>query len=293
MAAGFVGVHTLRTHDDAVRLRGALTAGARVTVIGGGFIGLELAAAAVGRGCRVTVLEMADRLLGRAVPAEVAAHVHTSHTDAGVDVRCGIGIAEMTMTDVGVRIALADGTLVDADVVIVGIGALPEIHVAEKSGLAVGNGVVVDSHLATSDPAVYAAGDCCSFPHPLFGDDHIRLESWRNARDQAVVAARNMTGEKIEYCAVPWFWSDQYDLGLQVTGIASRAATTVVRSRPDGVDIRYGLDGSGRLVSAAAVGKGNAVAKDIRLAEMMIAKCATPDPDQLADPTVNPKSFLR
>jgi 3-phenylpropionate/trans-cinnamate dioxygenase ferredoxin reductase subunit len=146
--------------------------------------------------------------------------------------------------------------------------------------------------LTTSDPDVFAAGDCCSFPHSLYGGRRIRLEAWRNAQDQAAVAAHNMLGGDRVYDAVPWFWSDQYDLSLQVAGLPSEAAREVVRHRTDGVDIRYGVDAAGRLVSAAAVGPGNAVAKDVRLAEMGIERRIVADPVALSDPSVNFKLLL-
>jgi 3-phenylpropionate/trans-cinnamate dioxygenase ferredoxin reductase component len=293
LAAGFSRVHTLRTHDDALRLRASLRSAQRVTVIGGGFIGLELAAAAVSLGCTVTVLEVADRLLGRAVPAEVAALIGARHADAGATIRCGVTLSAVTESATAATVKLGDGSTVDCDVLVVGIGAVPETALAEKAGLDIDNGVKVDGHLATSDPHVFAAGDCCSFPHPLYDGHRIRLESWRNAQDQAVVAARNMLGDNRIYDTVPWFWSDQYDLSLQVAGLPSMAAAEVVRSRPDGVDIRYGIDDAGRLVSVAAVGPGNSVAKDVRLAEMAIGKRVVADPVALADPTVNFKQFLR
>lgn len=293
MAAGFTRVHTLRTYDDALRLRAGLLSAARVVIVGGGFIGLELAAAAVTLGAEVTILEVADRLLGRAVPAEVARLVHERHGAAGVTVRCGVTLAAITESDAAVTVSLADGTAIDCDVLAVGIGAIPETALAEKAGLDVENGVKVDRHLATSDARIFAAGDCCSFPHPLYGDRRIRLEAWRNAQDQAGVAAHNMLGGSRVYDAVPWFWSDQYDLSLQVAGLPAEAVAEVVRSRVDGVQIRYGLDSTGRVVSAAGVGPGNTVAKDIRLAELMIAKRVVADPAALADPAVNVKQFLR
>jgi 3-phenylpropionate/trans-cinnamate dioxygenase ferredoxin reductase subunit len=293
MAAGFSRVHTLRTHDDALRLRASLRSARRVTVIGGGFIGLELAAAATSLGCTVNVLEVADRLLGRAVPTEVAAVVGARHAEAGATIRCGVTLTAISESDTAATVALGDGSTVDCDVLIVGIGAVPETALAEKAGLDIDNGIKVDGRLATSDPHVFAAGDCCSFPHPLYDNHRIRLEAWRNAHDQAVVAAHNMLGDNRVYDAVPWFWSDQYDLSLQVAGLPSAAATEVVRSRLDGVDIRYGIDDGGRLVSVAAVGPGNAVAKDVRLAEMAIGKRIVVNPVALADPTVNFKDFLR
>ncbi|MFE7416199.1 NAD(P)/FAD-dependent oxidoreductase [Rhodococcus sp. NPDC057529] len=293
MAAGFDRAHTLRTHDDALRLRAGLRSADRVTVIGGGFIGLELAAAARSLGCAVTVLEVADRLLGRAVPAQVADRVHARHVEAGVTVRCGVTLTEITESETGTTVTLGDGDLITSDVLVVGIGAVPETALADKTGLQVDNGIVVDHRLTTSDPRIFAAGDCCSFPHPLYDGRRIRLEAWRNAQDQAVVAAHNMVGGDRTYDAVPWFWSDQYDLSLQVAGLPAEAAAEVVRSRPDGVSIRYGLDTTGRLVSAAAVGIGNSVARDIRLADMAIARRVVADPVALADPTVNLKQFLR
>lgn len=293
MAAGFSRVHTLRTHDDAVRLRASLLLAKRVTVVGGGFIGLEIASAAILLGCAVTVLEAAKRLLGRAVPAEIASVVHARHAAAGAMIRFSVTLTSISESDTAVTVTLDDGTAVDSDVLIVGIGAVPETALAEKAGLDVDNGIKVNSHLLTSDPHVFAAGDCCSFPHPLYDGRRVRLEAWRNAQDQAVVAAHNMLGDGRVYDAVPWFWSDQHDLSLQVAGLPGEAVTEVVRSRPDGVDIRYGLSATGRLVSAAAVGAGNTVAKDVRLAEMAIAKRIVADPALLADPTVNFKQFLR
>jgi 3-phenylpropionate/trans-cinnamate dioxygenase ferredoxin reductase subunit len=179
------------------------------------------------------------------------------------------------------------------DTVVAGVGAVPETGLAEKAGLAIDNGVRVDDRLTTSDPDIFAAGDCCSFPHPLYGGHRIRLEAWRNAQDQGRAVARNMLGDERPFAAVPWFWSDQFDLTLQIAGLPDAAAQEVVRDRPDGVTIRFGLGDDGRLLSAAAIGTGNAVAKDIRLAEMLIARRAVPDSATLADPAVPLKSLLR
>jgi 3-phenylpropionate/trans-cinnamate dioxygenase ferredoxin reductase component len=157
----------------------------------------------------------------------------------------------------------------------------------------VDNGVRVDSRLRTSDPDIFAAGDCCSFPHPLYGDRRIRLEAWRNAHEQADTAARNLLGADEPYQAVPWFWSDQYDLTLQITGLLEAATNEAVRTRPDGVEIRFGLGTDGRLVSAAAIGPENTVAKDIRLAEMLIAAQAAPAAAALTNPAMPLKTLLR
>ncbi|WP_219419788.1 NAD(P)/FAD-dependent oxidoreductase [Pseudonocardia nigra] len=286
---GADGVRYLRTHADALALRERLRPGARVGVVGGGFIGLELAASAVARGCTVTVVEVAPRLMGRVVPVEVAAVLADRHTRAGVDVRCGVGLAGLEPTGLD----LDTGETVPCDVVVAGIGAVPETALAEKAGLAVDDGLRVDARLATSDPDVFAAGDCCSFPHPLYDDRRIRLESWRNAQDQGTAAARSMLGADEPFAAVPWMWSDQYELTLQIAGLPDAAVTEVVRRRPDGVEIRFGLGEDGRLLAASAVGEGNAVARDVRVAELLVGRRATPAPAALADPAVPLKSLLR
>ncbi|MGD9527837.1 NAD(P)/FAD-dependent oxidoreductase [Pseudonocardia sp.] len=287
----FPGVHVLRTHADAVALRAQLAPGTRVGVIGGGFIGLELAGAASAIGCPVTVVELGPRLMGRAVPEEVATVLAARHVAAGVDVRCGAAVTAVSPGPSGTVIALAGGGRVEVDVVVAGIGAVPETGLAERAGLAVGDGIVVDERFATSAPGVFAAGDCCSYPHPTYG--RLRLESWRAAREQGAAAARAMLGGTEPWTGVPWFWSDQHDHSLQVAGIPGAAATEVVRQRPDGVRIWFGLGENGRVVAAAAAGPGNSVAKDVKLAEMLIARGATPPAADLADPGIALKALLR
>jgi 3-phenylpropionate/trans-cinnamate dioxygenase ferredoxin reductase subunit len=286
-------VHLVRTHADAKALRARIRAGTRIGVIGGGFIGLELAAAAAALGADVTVLELADRLMGRAVPARIAHTVAARHTAAGVDVRCGAGVTGLARRADGVVIGLADGASVEVDVVVAGVGATPHTALAERAGLAVDDGVLVNATLATSVPDVFAAGDCCRFPHPLYPGRPLRLESWRAAQQQGDTAAASMLGAAAAYAAVPWFWSDQYDMSLQVAGLTAAATEEVVRARPDGVELWFGLDPHGRLVAAAAVGPGNAVAKDVRLAEMLIAAQVVVPAHALADPGVALKSLLR
>jgi 3-phenylpropionate/trans-cinnamate dioxygenase ferredoxin reductase subunit len=289
---GGARVHLLRTHADAVALRGRLTPGTRVGVIGGGFIGLELASSAVALGCAVTVVELGPRLMGRAVPARIAAAVARRHITAGADIRCGTGVTGLAETASGVAILVADSGAIEVDVVIAGVGAMPETSLAESAGIETGDGIVVDTRFATSAPDVFAAGDCCCYPHPLYGGRPLRLESWRAALEHGAAAARAMLGATEPYAGVPWFWSDQHDLSLQVAGVTSAAVTEVVRVRPDGVEIWFGLDADRRLVAAAAVGPGNAVARDMRLAEMLIARRAAPDPTALADPGVALKPLI-
>lgn len=281
-------VATLRTLDDAARIRRELGPGRRLVVIGGGFIGLELAASARKLAAEVTVVEALPRLLTRGVPAEVAAVLHERHLAEGVSFHFGARIN--AITDAGV--VLADDTVIRADLVVVGIGAVPNTELAVAAGLAVDDGVAADATLATSDPDIFAAGDCCSFPHPLYDGRRVRLESWRSAQEQGSLAARNMLGAAEPVSAVPWFWSDQYDLSLQIAGLAQGAGIHVRRELKDSTFVLFHLGPDGRLLAASGIGAGNAVAKDIRLAEMLIARRAHPDPAALTDPAANLKRLL-
>ena len=216
----------LRTVADSDRIRAALTSARRVAVIGAGWIGLEAAAAARACGAQVTVLETADlpllRVLGREV-AHVFADLHRTHD---VDLRCGVRVEEITGADgraTGVR--LADGAHVDADVVVVGVGITPNTRLAEAAGLQLDNGIVVDESLRTSDPDIYAAGDVANADHPLLGT-RIRVEHWANAFNQPQTAAKAMLGQDVRYDRIPYFYTDQYELGMEYTGYVT----------PDGYD---------------------------------------------------------
>ena len=280
---------TLRDYGDGEVLRQRLRDSASVAIIGGGFIGLELAASARKLGCTVTVIEAQPRILMRGVPEEIAHAVHARHQAAGVTMRLGTGLAAIEPDGV----VLADGKAIGADIVIAGIGAAPETQLAEQAGLAVANGITCDAMLQTEDPDIYAAGDCCSFPHPLFGNKRLRLEAWRNATDQADIATGNMLGAGKAHAAVPWFWSDQYDLSLQIAGVPGDGVETLRRQVSDQAFIMFHRDASGRLVGASGIGPGNAIARDIKLAEMLIAKSASPPSAALSDPAVGLKSLLK
>lgn len=283
----------LRTYDDALRLREALVPGVHVAVIGGGFIGLEVAASARTLGCEVTVIEMADRLMGRAVPVQTAALMEHRHRQEGVVFHLGVGVSmiELTTNERPYLVHLSNGICVAADLVVAGIGAVPETQLAEDSGLLIDNGIATDEHLRTSDPNIFAAGDCASFLHPLYNGRRVRLETWQNAHDHGVLAATNILGGSQSISNVPWFWSDQYDLTLQVAGLAY-GSSEVVRKRSDGLEIRFSLDSDGHILSASGVATGSAVARDIRLAKILIEQRCVVSPQQLSDPTVSLKSLL-
>jgi 3-phenylpropionate/trans-cinnamate dioxygenase ferredoxin reductase subunit len=263
-----------------------------VAIIGGGFIGLELAAAARLQGSPVTVIEAQQRILMRGVPAEIAEVIGAAHEDHGVRILCGQGIAAIEDFDGGIRIRLADGETVEADLCIVGIGATPNVELAKGAGLGIENGIAVDENLRSSDPDILAAGDCCSFPLSIYGGRRVRLEAWRNAQEQGELAAKNMIGASEAHIAVPWFWSDQYHLGLQIAGLPDEGSATIRRDLGEEAFILFHLAGDGRLVAASGIGPGNAVAKDIRLAEMLIARRACPPRDKLAAPDAKLKALL-
>ncbi|WP_411037558.1 NAD(P)/FAD-dependent oxidoreductase [Shinella sp. BYT-45] len=285
-------IAALRSHDDAARIREHLVEGSHIAILGGGFIGLELAASARKLGAAVTLLEGLPRVLTRGVPAEIAEIVASRHRAEGVDILCGAKVANVEDLPGEVRITLEDGRVVPASLLVVGIGAVPNTELAEAAGLAVENGIAVDGLLRTSDPDIFAAGDCTSYPLALYGDRRIRLESWRNAQEQGQLAAANMLGGTEAHAAVPWFWSDQYDMTLQIAGLADGAVTTVRREVGEGAFILFHLDAGGRLIAASGIGPGNAVARDIRLAEMLIAARIHPDPAELAAPQTKLKKLL-
>ncbi|MUL49414.1 pyridine nucleotide-disulfide oxidoreductase [Mycobacterium sp. CBMA293] len=237
------GVWSLRGLDDAASLRNALADAERVVIIGGGFIGLEVAAAARLRGAQVTVIEYLPRVMARVLSVEMSQYFVDVHRRHGVDVRCGVGV---TSVDVGpggsvMGVACSDGTCVPADVVVVGVGVTPAIGLAVDASLRVGDGVIVDERLLTSDLSIYAIGDCAQFDCVITGMQ-LRIESVQNATGQArfvagdiVARAEHQSGaspDRPGYRAVPWFWSEQFDAKLQIAGVAPAHATSVVRGDP-------------------------------------------------------------
>lgn len=306
--ADLPGVLGLRTLDDAAQLAARLAPGARLAIVGGGFIGLEVAASARQRGCEVTVIEGAPRLLGRAVPAAIGERVLALHRAHGVEIRLGTpprSIARGT-DGRGLRVALGDGSVLEADTVVVGIGIEPATDLAVQAGLQVRRGIVVDAHLATSCAGVYAAGDVAEGPSPL-GGPPIRQETWQNAEAQARVAAANMLGRGVRCDAMPWFWSDQYDHQIQVSGEPALGATTVTRPLGEGgqggegtpaapiapiAQIDFHLDAAGRLVGVSGFGPTRIVAREMKLARMLVERRRQPAPQALADPAVKLRSLI-
>ncbi len=292
-------VHYLRTLADADAIREHLRPGARLVVIGAGYIGLEVAASARKAGMEVAVIEAAERPLARVAGRVISSFFLNLHRRADVDLRCGARL-EAFESEGGrvVAVVLGDGSRLPCDAVLVGVGAAPEIAIAVEAGLIVDNGIVVDAGARTSDPHVFAAGDCANFPSALYGR-RMRLESVGNAIEQAKVAGANMAlaegalGQV--YDPVPWFWSDQYDVKLQIAGIAppagaqtGDASETIVRGDPESRQFSVWSLERGRLVAVDAVNDPAAFLVGKRL----IAARACPDRKKLADPAADLKSVV-
>lgn len=286
-------IHYLRTIDDAQVIKQKLRPKEHVVIIGGGFIGLEVAASARKRGVDVTLIEGFSRLLARSVPTEIAEIVAATHRKAGVTIYLDAPVSHLSEDGRSTIVHLSDGRKIKGDFVVAGIGAAPNTELALEAGLSVDNGITVDKYLCASDPNIYAAGDCVSFPLPVFDGARVRLESWRNAQDQGIIAAANMLGKQQSYKALPWFWSDQYDLSMQITGLHEPEDISVRRDLANGAFILFHLNNTGRLTGASGIGPGNSVARDIRLAEMLIENHIRPQSDVLSNPDVKLKSLLR
>lgn len=280
--ADLSGVFYVRTLADIDGLKAVFAAGLRTVVIGGGYVGLEAAAALRGLGAEVTVLEALARVLQRVTCPAVSAFFTRVHEEEGVRVLTDARVAALAGDERVTGVRLADGAVLPADLVIVGIGILPATALAEAAGLAVDDGIVVDAFARTSDPRILAAGDCARFEHPLYGRT-VRLESVQNANDQGTTAARTIAGDPVPYDAVPWFWSDQYDVKLQIAGLSQGYDRVVLRGDPSigrSFSAVY-LDGD-RLLAVDAVNQ----AKDFLAAKKLVAAGARIDSSRAADPAL-------
>ncbi len=283
--ADLPGVQFLRTLDESRLLRQAMLERPRLAVVGGGLIGLEVAATARRLGCEVTVLEAGPHLLGRVAPPEIAALVGRRHRAQGIAIHTGTRPVRFLGTERLEEVGLSDGRSVAADVAVVGIGIAPATDLAMHAGLAVQDGIVVDAHCRTSHPDVFAAGDCTrQIPHA--GDRGVRLETWSNARAQGLVAGRNMAGACTAVEDTPWGWSEQGDLTLQFAGTTADWGGRIVRPTAKGLLAIRHLEG--RLTAAA----GADCAKEMLIAKRMIAEEACIDPALLADEARPFKSLL-
>ena len=280
-AARLGNLHYLRTVADVDRIHRQFQPGFRMVLIGGGYVGLEVAAAAREHGMHVTVLEAMPRVLARVTVPEISAFYERVHREAGVEIRTSAVVSSVVTDESGdavTAIVCSDGSTTPADVVVVGIGLLPNTELAERSGLEVKDGIVVDELTRTADPDVLAIGDCTRHPNVMYGR-HVRLESVPNALEQARTAAATLCGQHRPHHAVPWFWSDQFDLKLQMVGLADGHDRLVLRGSTSTRSFSAFYMKEGRVIAADAVNRP----QDFMIAKRLVAQQSMVDPSRLAD----------
>ena len=278
------GVFVVRDLADVDAMAARFVEGAKVLIVGGGYIGLEAASVASKLGLQVTLVEMAERILQRVAAPETSNYFRELHSSHGVDLREGIGLDRLIGEDAVEGARLTDGSELDVDFVIVGVGIAPASGLAIAAELIIENGIKVDAYGRTSDPHIWAAGDCASFP---YRDTRIRLESVPNAIDQAEVVAENIMGAAKDYVAKPWFWSDQYDVKLQIAGLNTGYDRVVTRRTGDAVSFWYYAGATLLAVDAANDPRGYMIGK--RLIE--VGK--SPSPEVIAEPETDMKALLK
>ena len=280
------GVYTVRDLHDVDSMASEFRAGARVLIVGGGYIGLEAAAVAASKGLQVVLVEMADRILQRVAAPETSAYFRDLHRAHGVDIREGVGLTRLLGEDRVTGAVLSDGSELSLDFVIVGVGIAPATQLAEAAGLEIDNGIAADEFGHTSDPAIWTAGDCASFPH---AGGRLRLESVPNAIDMAECVAENIMGAQKPYVPQPWFWSDQYDVKLQIAGLNTGYDRIVTRPGEKEGSVSFWYFAGDRLLAVDAANDPRAYMVGKRL----IDGGKTADPAAIADPGTDLKTLMR
>jgi 3-phenylpropionate/trans-cinnamate dioxygenase ferredoxin reductase subunit len=281
------GVLYLRSLDEATTMKRRIESTQEIVVIGGGFIGLEVAAVARSLGKSVTVLEALPRLMSRVVAPAISDFFGQLHSSRGVKILCSSAVAELTGSNGKVSgVKLNDGAFFPADLVLVGIGVTPNSELARDAGLAVANGIAVDENLQTTDENIFAIGDCAEHPNPFAGT-RIRLESVQNAADQAQHAAAQIVGHPGPYRSVPWFWTDQYDIKLQMAGISQGHDRTVTRGNPESSKLSVFYFRQNRLLAIDSINRP----LDHMIGRKLIAAGASVTPEQAADESVDLKKL--
>ena len=279
-------IHYLRSIGDVEKIRGHLASAHRAVIVGAGYIGLEVAAVLKQAGLDVTVIEMADRVMSRVVSPDVSAFYEREHIRQGVTLELSTALQGFQGDGTVSGVDTVDGRTLPADFVVIGAGILPNTGLAESAGLAVDNGIVVDDHCRTSDPNIFAVGDCTSHPNAIY-DRCVRLESVHNALEQAKTAAANACGEDVSYSQVPWFWSDQYDLKLQIAGLSEGYDDVVIRGNPDDRSFSCVYLREGCVIAIDAVN----APRDFMQAKPLIANAARPPRTELADASISLKDL--
>ena len=280
------GVFEVRTLADVDDMQAAFAPGKRVLIVGGGYIGLEAAAVASKLGLEVTLVEMADRILQRVAAQETSDYFRALHTAHGVDIREGVGLDRLLGAPHVTGALLTDSTEIAADFAVVGVGIAPDDRLARAAGLTCENGIEVDALGRTSDPAIWAAGDCACFP---YRGGRLRLESVQNAIDQAEAVAANMLGANADYVPQPWFWSDQYDVKLQIAGLNTGYDRVVTRPGDREGAVSHWYYGGGTLLAIDAMNDPRAYMVGKRLIEAG----KSPGPQAIADPAADLKALLK
>lgn len=284
--ADLEGISYLRNIADVQNIRDSLADAKRLAIVGAGYIGLEVAAIVRQMGIDVVVIEAQDRVMSRVVCPPISAFYEQAHRKHGVEFLLSTGVDGFLGDSRVAAVALSNGTDVAADAVIVGIGVVPNTALAESANLEVSNGVVVNSRCATSNPDIFAIGDCTQHPNPLLGRS-LRLESVHNALEQAKTAAANLCGIDTEYSQVPWFWSDQYDLKLQIVGLSDGYDEVIVRGDPATATFSCLYLREGRLIAVDSVNKP----RDFMQAKQLLAKDVKIESERLRDPSVELKDL--
>jgi 3-phenylpropionate/trans-cinnamate dioxygenase ferredoxin reductase subunit len=280
------GVHYLRGIDDVDGIRAGVAEGRRVAIVGAGYIGLEVAAVLAKLGMDVTVIEMEARVMSRVVSPELSDFYQQAHRLNGVELRLSTSVKGFTGDGTLDGVMLDRGETLPVDLAVIGIGIVPNLELAAEAGLDVSNGIVVDDHCRTSDARIYAIGDCTWHPNAILGY-RLRLESVHNALEQAKTAAANICGDDTAYAEVPWFWSDQYDLKLQIAGLSQGYDEVVIRGNPDDRSFACLYLQRGALIAIDAVNSP----KDFVQSKALIAAHAVVDPRTLADTTIQLKDM--
>jgi 3-phenylpropionate/trans-cinnamate dioxygenase ferredoxin reductase subunit len=289
-AEGLQNFHYLRTIDDVARIRTQFEHGMRVVIVGAGYIGLEVAAVATKRGLRVTVVEALPRVLARVTAPEISAFYERVHREAGVDLRTNTQVSGFEFDASGDAVSAvlcADGSRVPADLIIVGIGIVPNAEIAQEAGLSVDNGIVVDEFARTSDPDIVAAGDCTNHPNSIVGH-RVRLESVPNAVEQGRTAAATLCGKQRPYNAVPWFWSDQYDLKLKMVGLSQGYDQLVLRGSPELRSFSAFYLKGDRMLAADTISRP----QEFMISKRLVGERVPVDAARLADDSIPFKSLL-
>lgn len=279
------GVLYLRSLAEAIFIKKRIEESQRIVVIGGGFIGLELAAVAGALGKSVTVIEALPRVMARVVAPIISEFFHELHTSRGVKILCGATVTEIRGANGHAKeVVLSDGSIHAADLVLVGIGVVPNVELARDAGLVISNGIAVDEYLETADKNIYAIGDCAEFPN-AFAGGRVRLESVQNAADQAQCIAKTIAGHRTKYNSLPWFWTDQYEIKLQMAGISAGHDRVVTRGNAEARKLSVFYFRNGKLIAVDSINRP----VDHMIGRKLIASGARLTPEECADESVDLK----